>query len=54
MLHSQVPMAMQDIRRAKALALVLEKATVVDAAGDPVDLTALDDAMNAAIAAGDV
>ena len=49
----QVPMAMQDIRRAKALALVLEGAKVVDADGNAVDLTALDADMNAAIAAGD-
>ena len=49
----QVPMAMQDIRRAKALALVLEGAKVVDADGNVVDLTALDADMNAAIAAGD-
>ncbi len=49
----QVPMAMQDIRRAKALALVLEGATVVDADGTAVDLAALDADMNAAIAAGD-
>ncbi|CAB4685766.1 unannotated protein [freshwater metagenome] len=37
----QVPMAIQDIRRSKALALVLEQATVVDASGNPVDLKAL-------------
>ena len=37
----QVPMAIQDIRRTKALALVLEQATVVDASGNPVDLKAL-------------
>ena len=49
----QVPMAMQDIRRAKALALVLEGAKVVDADGNAVDLAALDADMNAAIAAGD-
>ena len=49
----QVPMAMQDIRRAKALALVLEGARVVDADGNEVDLTALDADMNAAIASGD-
>lgn len=38
----QVPMAMQDIRRAKALARVLESASVVDTAGVAVDLRALD------------
>lgn len=48
---NQVPMAMQDIRRAKALALVLEAASVVDADGNAVDLKALDDEMNAAMMA---
>ena len=38
----QVPMAIQDIRRAKALAVVLEAATVVDTEGATVDLSALD------------
>jgi trigger factor len=38
----QVPMAMQDIRRAKALAHVLESVTVVDTTGAAVDLKALD------------
>ncbi len=38
----QVPMALSDIRRAKALAVVLERATVVDTDGNPVDLKALD------------
>ena len=38
----QVPMAMQDIRRAKALAHVLESVTVVDTTGAGVDLKALD------------
>jgi trigger factor len=42
----QVPMAIQDIRRAKALAVVLESATVVDADGNVVDLKALDADMN--------
>ena len=37
----QVPMAIQDIRRAKALAVVLEQVTVVDASGNPVDLKSL-------------
>jgi trigger factor len=44
----QVPMAIQDIRRAKALAVVLEGANVVDADGNPVDLKALDAEMIAA------
>ncbi len=48
----QVPMAMADIRRAKALAKVLESAKVVDTAGTVVDLTALDAEM-AALAAGE-
>jgi trigger factor len=47
----QVQMAMQDIRRAKALALVLESAKVVDADGNEVDLKALDAEMNAAMMA---
>jgi trigger factor len=42
----QVPMAIQDIRRAKALAVVLEGAKVVDADGNEVDLKALDEEMN--------
>lgn len=48
----QVPMAMADIRRAKALAKVLESAKVVDTAGTVVDLAALDSEM-AALAAGE-
>jgi len=47
----QVQMAMQDIRRAKALALVLESASVVDADGNAIDLKALDEEMNAAMMA---
>lgn len=47
----QVPMAIQDIRRAKALAVVLESATVVDEDGNAVDLKALDAELNAAMAA---
>lgn len=47
----QVPMAIQDIRRAKALAVVLENATVVDEDGNTVDLKALDAELNAAMAA---
>lgn len=38
----QVPMAMSDIRRAKALAKVLESAKIVDTSGAVVDLSALD------------
>ncbi len=48
----QVQMAIQDIRRAKALAVVLESASVVDADGNVVDLSALDAELNAAIAGG--
>lgn len=48
----QVPMAIQDIRRAKALAVVLEAANVVDADGNVVDLKALDAEMNAQFGAG--
>jgi trigger factor len=44
----QVQMAIQDIRRAKALAAVLETCTVVDSAGNPVDLSALDADLNPA------
>lgn len=44
----QVSMAIQDIRRAKALAVVLESATVVDTDGASVDLAALDEEMNRA------
>ncbi len=42
----QVPMAIQDIRRAKALAVVMEQVRVVDASGNPVDLKALDAELN--------
>ncbi len=42
----QVPMALADIRRAKALAVVLESASVVDTAGVAVDLKALEAEMN--------
>lgn len=42
----QVPMALADIRRAKALAVVLESATVVDTAGVTVDLKTLDAELN--------
>ena len=47
----QVPMALADIRRSKALALVLENATVTDTAGNAVDLTALEAELNEAMAA---
>jgi trigger factor len=47
----QVQMAIQDIRRAKALAVVLESARVVDADGNEVDLKALDAEMNAQLGA---
>ena len=45
----QVPTAVAEVRRAKALALVLEQATVVDPSGTAVDLGAL----NADLAAAD-
>lgn len=38
----QVGMALADVRRGKALALVVRKARVSDAAGNPVDLSPLD------------
>jgi trigger factor len=44
----QVPMAIQDIRRGKALALVMESASVVDADGNVVDLKALDEELGRA------
>jgi trigger factor len=44
----QVPVAVQDIRRAKALGVVLESAKVVDTDGNEVDLKALDEEMAAA------
>ena len=47
----QVPMALADIRRSKALALVLEHATITDTAGNAVDLTALEAELNEAMAA---
>ena len=46
----QVPMAVADIRRAKALAAVLAQATVVDTAGTAVDLKALDEQFAQAMA----
>lgn len=39
----QVPMAVSDIRRAKALAAVLEQATVVDTEGAVIDLKSVDE-----------
>ncbi len=48
----QVQMAIADIRRAKALAVVLESATVVDSNGAPVDLKALEEDLNAGLQAG--
>ena len=47
----QVSMALADIRRSKALALVLENATVTDTDGSAVDLTALEAELNEAMAA---
>lgn len=47
----QVPMALADIRRSKALALVLEGATVTDTDGNTVDLNALEAELNEAMAA---
>ena len=47
----QVSMALADIRRSKALALVLENATVTDTDGTAVDLTALEAELNEAMAA---
>jgi trigger factor len=44
----QVPMAVQDIRRAKALGVVLESAKVVDTDGHEVDLKAIDEELAAA------
>ena len=48
----QVPMAIGEVRRAKALALALEKATIVDPAGNEVDLEAINSDLAAAMAAG--
>lgn len=41
--QNQVPAVMAEVRRRKALALVLEKATVTDTDGNDVDLNALDE-----------
>lgn len=40
-----LPALVQDVRRNKALASVLENATITDASGNPVDLAALSDAL---------
>jgi len=47
----QVQMALSDIRRSKALALVLENANVVDTEGTEIDLAALDAELNEAMQA---
>ena len=44
-------MALSDSRRSKALALVLENATVTDSNGDAVDLQALESELNEAMQA---
>ncbi|HYN57053.1 MAG TPA: trigger factor [Motilibacterales bacterium] len=48
----QVQMAVTEVRRAKALALVMEKAKIVDPSGAEVDLDALNADLAAAMAAG--
>ncbi len=48
----QVQMAVTEVRRAKALAFVMEKAKIVDASGNEVDLDALNADLAAAMAAG--
>jgi trigger factor len=48
----QVQMAVTEVRRAKALAFVMEKARIVDPAGAEVDLEALNADLAAAMAAG--
>ena len=50
---NQLPMAIADIRRGKAVALVATKATVTDASGRTVDLEALDAQLRQAEAAAD-
>lgn len=47
----QVQMALSDIRRSKALALVLENANVADTEGTEIDLAALDAELNEAMQA---
>jgi trigger factor len=44
----QLPMAISDIRRAKALAVVTQQARIVDESGRPVDLEAVDAELRAA------
>jgi trigger factor len=44
----QLPMAIADIRRAKALAVVTQQARVIDASGRPVDLEVVDAELRAA------
>ena len=48
----QVQMAVTEVRRAKALAFVMEKAKIVDPSGTEVDLDALNADLAAAMAAG--
>jgi trigger factor len=48
----QVNMAVTEVRRAKALAFVMDKARIVDPAGATVDLDALNADLAAAMAAG--
>ena len=48
----QVQMAVTEVRRAKALAFVMEKANIVDPSGAEVDLEALNADLAAAMAAG--
>jgi trigger factor len=48
----QVQMAVTEVRRAKALALALEKAKVVDPSGNVIDLDALNADLAAAMASG--
>ncbi len=49
---NQVQMAVTEVRRAKALAFVMEKAKIVDPSGAEVDLDALNADLAAAMAAG--
>jgi trigger factor len=48
----QLPMAIGDIRRAKALAVVTQQARIVDASGRPVDLESIDEELRAVEADG--
>jgi Bacterial trigger factor protein (TF) C-terminus. len=47
----QVQMALSDIRRSKALAVVLENASVTDTEGTEIDLAALEAELNEAMQA---